>query len=128
MKMNGRIYMILAVLLCASRSALAQSTTTAPPHVPLQKTIGQAGPEVEPSMIVMNARGASLQAGKLTLIGVSPNSIVFADRPVRAAGHGFTAYLLEEWAADGTFAKDLPMPPCRRSARTVHRSRMRSWS
>ena len=32
----------------------------------------------------MNARGASLQGGKLTLTGVSANSILFADRPVRA--------------------------------------------
>ena len=66
--------------------ALAQTATAAPPHVHLPKPIGQAGPEIEPSLIVMNARGASLQGGKLTLIGIAPNSIVFADRPVRAAG------------------------------------------
>jgi hypothetical protein len=40
--------------------------------VPLQKTIGQAGPEIVPSLIVMNARGATLQNGKLALSGVSP--------------------------------------------------------
>jgi len=59
-------------------------------------------------MIVLNAHGASLQGGKLTLTGVSPNSIVFADRPVRAAGHAFTSYLLEEWAENGAFADDPP--------------------
>ena len=70
-----------------SGAAFAQSTTpAAPPHVPLQKTIGQAKPEVVPSLIVINSRGATLADGKLTLVGVSPNSIVFADRPVRAAG------------------------------------------
>ena len=56
----------------------------------------------------MNARGASLQGQILTLNGISSNSIVFADRPVRAAGHALTAHLLEEWAGDGTFAKDPP--------------------
>jgi hypothetical protein len=60
----------------------------------------------------MNARGASLQGGKLTLIGIAPNSIVFADRPVRAAGHALTIHLLEEWAPGNedseSFTKDPP--------------------
>src|SRR5215469_3608829 len=55
----------------------------------------------------MNARGAALQGQTLTLIGVSPDSIIFADRPVRAAGHLLTAHVLEEWS-DGSFAKDPP--------------------
>src|SRR6478609_2525857 len=79
--------MIIALLLCGAAPALAQTTPATPEHVPLQKTIGQAGPDIVPSLIVMNARGANLQGGKLTLTGVAPNSIVFADRPVRAAGH-----------------------------------------
>jgi hypothetical protein len=105
--------LVLAVagLLCAPQSAFAQSST-APPHVPLQKAIGQAKPEVVPSLFVLNARGASLQGGKLTLTGVSPNSIVFADRPVRAAGHELTAHILEEWSpgneSSDSFAKDPP--------------------
>jgi hypothetical protein len=87
----------------------AQTAPNPPPHVPLQKTIGQARPAVVPSLIVMNARGASLQEGKLTLIGVAPNSIVFADRPVRAAGHALTAHLIEQWATGSdSFAKDPP--------------------
>jgi hypothetical protein len=49
----------------------------------------------------------SLQGQTLTLTGVSPNSIVFADRPIRAAGHLLTEHLLEEWSA-GSFAKDPP--------------------
>jgi hypothetical protein len=80
--------------------------------VPLQKAIGQAKPEIVPSLIVMNARGASLQGGQLTLNGVAPNSIVFADRPVRAAGHSLTTDLLEEWSksndSDESFTKDPP--------------------
>ena len=104
--------MIIALLLCVAAPALAQTTPSTPQHMPLQKTIGQAKPEIVPSLIVMNARGASLQGGKLTLTGVAPNSIVFADRPVRAAGHSLTTDLLEEWspnnASDESFTKDPP--------------------
>jgi len=105
--LNGRVAMTVVALLVTPGFAVAQSNTTEP-HVPLQKTIGQAGVEVEPSMIVLNSRAATMQGEKLTLTGVSPNSIVFADRPVRAAGHAFTTYLLEEWTGDGTFALDPP--------------------
>jgi hypothetical protein len=60
-----------------------------------------------PSLFVMNARSAGLQGQTLTLAGVSPTSIVFADRPVRAAGHLPTDALLDEWTS-GDFAKDPP--------------------
>ena len=63
--------MILALLLCGTAPTLAQTATSTPQHTPLQKTIGQAKPEIVPSLIVMNARGASLQGGKLTLTGVA---------------------------------------------------------
>ena len=96
-------------LLCSPGLAFAQTASSTPPHVPLQKTIGQAKPEVVPSLIVLNARGASLQGQTLTLVGVPSNSIVFADRPVRAAGHALTAHLLEEWGTGSdSFAKDPP--------------------
>src|ERR1700751_3475719 len=104
--------MIIALLLCGAAPALAQTTPATPKHVPLQKTIGQAGPDIVPSLIVMNAGGASLQGGKLILTGVAPNSIIFADRPVRAAGHTLTTHLVEEWApnneSDESFTKDPP--------------------
>jgi hypothetical protein len=103
------ILMTAICLFCSRGLALAQTATTMPPHVPLQKTIGQARPEVVPSLIVLNARGASLQGQTLTLVGVTPNSIVFADRPVRSAGHVLTTHLLEEWATGSdSFAKDPP--------------------
>ena len=60
-----------------------------------------------PSLFVMNARGAGLQGQTLTLVGVSPTAIVFADRPVRAAGRLPTEALLDEWTS-GDFAKDAP--------------------
>lgn len=94
-------------LLCMPGWALAQNAPTAPP----MKTIGVpsfAKEEIVPSLIVMNSQGASLQGQTLTLVGVSPNSIVFADRPVRAAGHEITASLLEEWTGNNSFGKDPP--------------------
>ena len=100
-----------AAIFCGSPATLAQN---APASIPM-KTIGapaNAKPELVPSLIVMNARGASLQGGKLTLTGVAPNSIVFADRPVRAAGHTLTTHLLAEWAPNNesgeSFTKDPP--------------------
>jgi hypothetical protein len=66
-------------------------------------------PEIVPSLIVLNSHGAALQGDKLTLTGVSPNAIVFADRPVRAAGHQLTTHLIEEWASGSdSFGKDPP--------------------
>ena len=62
-----------------------------------------------PSLAVLNSKGATLQGNKLTLTGVSSNSIVFADRPVRAAGHVLTSHFIKEWdVGNDSFAKDPP--------------------
>ncbi|NGX97899.1 MAG: hypothetical protein G4V63_22620 [Candidatus Afipia apatlaquensis] len=62
-----------------------------------------------PSLIVLNAKGATLQNGKLVLLGVSPNAIVFADRPVRSAGHDLTNRIVEDWGnGSDNFQKDPP--------------------
>jgi hypothetical protein len=64
---------------------------------------------IVPSLIVMNAQGASLQGENLSLNGVAPSTIVFADRPVRAAGHMPTAHLVKGWGKQGEgFVKDPP--------------------
>jgi hypothetical protein len=108
----NRFALVVAVVvsaLCASGLALAQTAPAAPPHVPLQKTIGVAKPDVVPSLIVFNSRGVSLRGGKLVLTGIAPNSIIFADRPVRAAGHDLTAHVIEDWGnGSDNFAKDPP--------------------
>jgi hypothetical protein len=115
------ILLTTTALLCAPCLALSQTAAPTVPasgaqtHVPLQKTIGQASQaksQVFPSLFVLNSRGATLQGGKLTLTGLSPNAIVFADRPVRAAGHDLTANVLELWSPENSnsesFAKDPP--------------------
>jgi hypothetical protein len=105
-KRTACMLMTFTGLLCAPGLTFAQN---APP--PPLKTIGtpsSARPQLIQSLIVMNSRGANLQGDRLTLTGVTPNSIIFADRPVRAAGHEMTADLLAEWSGNGTFAKDPP--------------------
>jgi hypothetical protein len=58
---------------------------------------------------VINSDGANIQGTKLTLKGVTKNSIVFADRPVRAAGHVLTSDFIKEWDEGAeSFAKDPP--------------------
>jgi hypothetical protein len=65
--------------------------------------------EMVPSLIVMSAQGATLKGETLTLNGLAPTTIVFADRPVRAAGHMLTSHLIEGWGKEGEgFTKDPP--------------------
>jgi hypothetical protein len=100
---------LVSGLLLAPGIALSQDATTKP-HVPLSKTIGQTTPTGPvPSLAVLNAAGAKLEGGKLTLTGVAPNSIVFADRPARAAGHVATQQFIMQWdEGNDNFAKDPP--------------------
>ena len=111
-KMKVSLPIVVMGLMCLPGIALAQTAAPAGKHVPLQKTIGQAKPEVVPSLIVMNSRGATIEGNTLTLTGISTNSIVFADRPVRAAGHAPTTELLKEWSPSeetkDSFSKDPP--------------------
>jgi len=96
----------IGALLWMPSTAGAQAPTTTAPSA---STPSKSSVKVDmvPSLFVMNAHGANLQGQTLTLAGVSPTSIVFADRPVRAAGHLPTEALLEEWTT-GDFAKDAP--------------------
>ena len=101
--------LVVATLLGGMGTAAAQTATT---HSGL-KTIGapaaSAKPEIVPSLFVLNSRGATLQGDTLTLTGVTPSSIIFADRPVRSAGHQPTADVIAEWGSgDDSFAKNPP--------------------
>ena len=98
--------MALAMLIGLPRLASAQTSSANPTGTPSPVAgaasaalPGKSSVKVDmvPSPIVMNAAGANLDGQTLTLTGVSPNSIVFADRPTRAAGHLLTHHLLEEW-------------------------------
>jgi len=100
---------VAATTLCGMGAVVAQN---APPSHGM-KTIGAtaaaAKPQIVPSLFVLNSRGATLQGDTLTLNGVSSSSIVFADRPVRSAGHQSTADVIAEWGSgDDSFAKNPP--------------------
>lgn len=103
---------LLAIAVALSFLTIGNASAQEQPNAikaPATKTIGSAKPQVEPALIVLNSKGASMKDGKLVLTGISPNSIMFADRPVRAAGHVLTAHLLEEWATGkDSFAADPP--------------------
>jgi len=99
-----------------ARSALVAITislmfagSVAAQNAPGMPRSGHIKTEMVPSLFVMNSRGATLEGKVLTLTGVAPTAIVFADRPVRAAGHVSTQHLLEEWASGSdSFAKNPP--------------------
>src|SRR5579859_4329459 len=92
------------------RSAIGSRTEHASDAA--HKQIGvpsNAKSETIPSLIVLNAGGANLQGSTLTLLGAASNAVVFADRPVRAAGHALTTDLLQEWSSGSeSFGKDPP--------------------
>jgi hypothetical protein len=107
-KRSACIAVAIAGLLCTPGLAFADDATNAPAMKTIGKPLGPAKAQIEPSLIVMNSHGARLDGTTLTLTGVSPNSIIFADRPVRAAGHALTAHLIQEWGGKDTFAADPP--------------------
>jgi hypothetical protein len=112
MKWNYMLCTLLTAIavFCTVDFASAQTPAAGPPQAGSAPAAshGEVKMVMEPSMIVMNAHGATLLGQTLTLTGVSADSIVFADRPVRAAGHLLTTDVLQEWASDGSFAKDPP--------------------
>ena len=104
-KYASGIAIALAGLLCSSGLALAQDAIAQP----AQKTVGAHTAKMVPSLAVLNSGGAKLEGGKLTMSSIAPNSIVFADRPVRAAGHVLTSEFIKQWdEGNDSFAKDPP--------------------
>jgi hypothetical protein len=114
MRKNGTIWLCCGVFALLAAGAAQAQTAPAQDAIaaPGQKTIGRpaaANDAMMPSLAVINSRGATLQGDALTLTGVSPNSVIFADRPFRAAGHVLTKHFLKEWdEGSDSFAKDPP--------------------
>ena len=105
----------LALLASLAVAIGVGSSSAAEKHVPGAKKIGQPtsqGPI--PSLAVLNSTGATLEGNKLTLTGVSPNTIIFADRPYRSAGHVLTSHFIEENGARAATAS----PRIRRTPRS----------
>jgi hypothetical protein len=101
----ARMLLVTVSLLAVTGVASAQDAITAP----AQKSIGASKSQMVPSLAVINSGGASLSGDKLTLSEVAANSIVFADRPVRAAGHVLTKHFIQQWGeGKDSFTKDPP--------------------
>ena len=65
--------------------------------------------ESEESMFVQTAQGVQSADGSLTLRGISPSTIYFADRPQRATGQMATADFVDLWGAgENSFEADPP--------------------
>lgn len=99
------------VLVAAALLSLAPSVAQAEDAIshPAKTAIGAPTNDVIPSLAVLNAKGATLEGETLTLTGVAPNSIVFADRPIHAAGHVLTSHFIREWDEGyDSFAKNPP--------------------
>ncbi len=60
-------------------------------------------------MFVQVAKGATVSDGEMRLVGASPSTLYFSDRPERVVGHMTTKQFVEEWN-EGTdsFASDPP--------------------
>jgi len=97
---------LLAVLFLSPGLALAQTPAAAPPAAvdAAVKSKGKGGQ----ALMVVNARSAELNGNTLTLHGIAPSTILFANRPVRRAGYVATPKLIEQWNGGQSFAKDPP--------------------
>src|SRR3954462_7842996 len=61
------------------------------------------------AMFVQKAHGSANKDGTLTLTGVSPSTLYFADRPQRVVGHMGTQDFVELWGeGDNSFESDPP--------------------
>ncbi|MGO6702070.1 hypothetical protein [Rhizobium ruizarguesonis] len=105
LRISDMCLIAIAAGLLSSTPVLSQDAISAP----AQKTIGAPKSKMVPSLAVLNSGGARLENGKLTMSGVSAVSIVFADRPVRSAGHVLTSEFIKQWGEGAdSFAKDPP--------------------
>jgi hypothetical protein len=109
-----RNFKVIGALACVagalvmSAPSFAEDAMTAPGHKTIGKTEASKN-EMIPSLAVLNSRGATLKDGVLTMSGISANSIVFADRPWRAAGHVLTSEFIKQWGeGKDSFAGDPP--------------------
>jgi len=68
-----------------------------------------AEPIIIEEMFVQVAKGSSSGDGTLTLIGLSPSTLYFSDRPERVVGHMTTEQFVDGWSVgDNNFASDPP--------------------
>jgi len=65
--------------------------------------------QAEESMFVQTAKAVTSEGDTLKLIGVTPSTLYFSDRPQRVVGHMTTADFVELWGeGDNSFEADPP--------------------
>ena len=68
-----------------------------------------APPAIVEDMFVQTASGVRTDDGAMTLLGLTPHTIYFSDRPERIVGHLTTRRFLQWWSeGDDSFAVDPP--------------------
>ena len=68
-----------------------------------------AEPQIVEEMFVQVARGFTIDPHELTLIGLSPSTLYFSDRPERVVGHMTSHQFVDLWTeGDNSFAVDPP--------------------
>ncbi len=105
--MNRLTSGLLTALVLMPLAGLASAQTNTAPAKPAPQTATTQPDQRVRALMVLNAKAARIENNKLSLDGVSASAIVFADRPVRRAGHMHTADLVNLWST-GSFAKDPP--------------------
>ena len=80
------------------------------------------------ALFVQTAASMTSDRGTITLHGVSPSTLYFADRPQREVGHMLSGQFVANWAAGTTASRTTPRTPsCRSRSRATGFPRMRSW-
>lgn len=104
---TSRITSILAGLFAAS---VISGCASGPSGNPAITSAGSGKvPKKANLLFVQNAQSVSFSKGKMTLSGVNPVTIAFADRPERFAGHMPTSKFVPMWSSGrDSFLKDPP--------------------
>ena len=80
------------------------------------------------ALFVQTAASMTSDRGTITLHGLSPSTLYFADRPQRDVGHMMSRHFVANWAeGDNSFAENPRTPSCRSRSRVTGCLRMRSW-
>jgi len=100
--MNRRNF-IAATALIGPLTLAAEVTMSVPTEGSKEKPI------MADWLFVQNSRSITYAAGKLTLKGVNPITVMFTDRPVRTAEHMTTKDFIPFWSkGQDSFLKDPP--------------------
>ena len=80
------------------------------------------------ALFVQTAASMTSDGGTITLLGLSPSTLYFADRPQREVGHMSSRQFVANWGTGTTALPRIPRTRCCRSrSRATGVPRMRSW-